>query len=184
MPGTQVFIEVPSLNRRLTLTVEKGKTLYTFDLTQQRTETPPVVPPVVEEKPEEEKKEEVEEVIRGNRTISVQFIGIDGRPIAARTVTLSQDNATTTEVTTDDTGMIYLSDADFATGTTVTTRIVDVTDMPKYTKAAFVIEAEENEYAIVYSERSGSSIWPAVLVGLLAAALSVLTIWGALEVEI
>ncbi|MDE6316790.1 MAG: Ig-like domain-containing protein [Muribaculaceae bacterium] len=182
MPGTQIFIEVPSLSRRLTLTVEPGKSVYTFDMTVARNEIPPVTPPETHSEPEEEA--ETEEVIRGDRTISVQFIGIDGKPVAARTVTLSQDNGVTTEATTDDKGFIYISESDFATGTTVTTRIVDVPDMPKYTKAAFVIEPEENEYVIVYSERSKSDFWPAILVGVLAVALSALTIWGALKVDL
>lgn len=184
MPGSQVFIEVPSLSRNITLTVEPGKKLYTFDMTQKKQEVPPVVKGGDKKEEEEQKDEDEEIVIRGNRTLSVQFIGIDGQPVAARTVTLTQANGSMTEVTTDDSGKIYLSDDDFATGTTVTAQIVDAPSMPKYAKAAFVVEANEDEYAIIFSENDTTDFWPKLLLGLLAVALSVLTIWGALKINL
>lgn len=178
-PGSQIFIEVPSLGKQLTLTVMPGQTLYTFDMTVA---APPVIPPLP---PVEEPKEDpVVEIIEDKRKIKVQFIGCDGAPIKQRSVVLEQLNSPTTTETTDDNGFIYLSTSDFAEGAPITLRLPDVPDQPSYVDATMVIEAQENDYAIIYSERHGNDLWLKVLLVILAAALTVLTIWGATEVEI
>ncbi len=79
-PGSELYIEVPSLSRRLMLTVVPGQTVYTFDMTTAEPRKPhaAVDEPEVPETPEEE-TEETEEIICGERTIKIQFIGWDGK---------------------------------------------------------------------------------------------------------
>lgn len=184
--GTELYIEVPSLSRRLTLSVTPGQTIYTFDLTQQRT-VPPVVPPqeeIPEPPAEEETEEETEEIICGTRKIKVQLIGCDGKPIARRSVMMNQPDKYSTGETTDDNGCIYLSSADFIEGKAIEIRVPDVDGQPRYADASMVIEPEENDYAIIYSEHHSYSLWLKILLGILAAALAVLTIWGAVITDI
>lgn len=182
-PGTELHIEVPSLSRHITLRVMPGQTVYTFDMTQPQSRNGgKVMPPQVD--PPHEKEEEVEEIIAGHRSIKLQFIGADGAPIRQRNVILNQLHRGTTTETTDDNGCIYISTADFAEGTPISLRIPDVTEQPRYADASLVIEADENDYAVIYSLRNHSDLWVKALLALGAAALTALTIWGALQVEI
>lgn len=185
-PGSELYIEVPSLSRRLTLTVVPGQTVYTFDMTTAEPRKPhaAVDEPEVPETPEEE-TEETEEIICGERTIKIQFIGCDGKPITGRTAILTQNGGRQTEVTTDDTGCVFLAGNDFADGSAVRSHINDAPEQPVYADADIVIEPGEDEYAVVYTERKDSSgPWLALLLGILAAGLAALTIWGAIVTDI
>lgn len=183
--GTELYIDVPSMSRRLTLTVAPGQTLYTFDLTQQR-EVPPVIPPVIQEpeKPQEDPKEETEEIICGTRNIKVQFIGCDGAPIKQRNIIMEQAGKRTTEETTDDNGCIYLSTADFIEGAPISLGVTKAAGQTDYADASLIIEPEENDYAIIYTERRSSNLWLNIALGITAAALAYITIRGAATLEI
>lgn len=185
-PGSELYIEVPSFSRRLTLTVVSGQTVYTFDMTTAEPRKPHIAAdkPEVPETPEEKTGEE-EEIICGERTLKIQFIGCDGKPITGRTATLTQNRGKQTEVTTDDTGCVYLSGNDFADGSAVRSHINDAPEQPVYADADIVIEPGEDEYAVVYTERrSTSGPWLALILGILAAGLAALTIWGAVVTDI
>ncbi len=184
-PGTELYIEVPSMSRRLTLTVTGGQEVYTFDLTVAKPRIPEI-PEVHEEEAHEEvheKEDEPEEIICGARTIRVQYIGCDGQPIKGRSIMLSQ-NGRLTETTTDDSGNIYLNGNDFANDTAIKSHIGDVPQQPGYSDCSFTIEHGEDDYAIVYSERKQSQMWLTALLLLLGACLAFLTIWGALMIDI
>lgn len=188
-PGTELYLEVPSLSRRLTLMVVAGQTVYTFDMTTAKPHVAPVMPEI-HEKPEEtvipetEEIAEEEEIICGDRTIKVQFIGCNAKPITARSIILSQKGGLQTEVTTDDNGCIFLNGNDFADGSIIKANVTDVAGQTKYREAIFTIEPGEDDYAIIYTERRESSAWLWPLLVIVGAALAFLTIWGALEVEI
>lgn len=181
MPGSNLYIEVPSHAKQLTLTVMAGQNLYTFDLTEQKPVAPVIPEPVV---PDEKEDEETEEIIAGARTIKVQMIGVDGKPIAQRSVVLEQLNRNTTTETTDDNGCIFFSTNDFMEGAPITLRLPDVPEQPSYVDASLIVEAEENDYAIFYKQRTKSNFWLNALLTLICAALTVLTIWGATKVDI
>lgn len=180
MPGTNLYIEVPSHSKQLTVTVMPGQTVYTFDLTEQKVEPPVITPPVIPE----DKGGEEEGPIAVGRDIKVQLIGIDGKPIKQRTLILGQPGRDTMTETTDDNGFIPLSTIDFMEGAPVNINIPDVPEQPSYLDSSFIIEPEENEYAIIYKQRTKSNFWLNALLAVVAVALTVLTIWGATEVEI
>lgn len=177
-PGTVIDMFVPSVSRQFSLTVVASQNLYTFDISVEkpRHEIPVIKPEVPAE---EDIKEEEEEVIQADRTIKVQFVGTDGHPIAGRTVTAAQRDNAPTELTTDDNGCIYLSNNDFLTGLPVSMHIVETPDKPAYADAQFVIDADEDDYAIIYNEIKKTKIWLAVILALLAAAAAFGVIYAA-----
>lgn len=188
-PGTELFLEVPSLSRRLTLIVAEGQTAYTFDMTTVKQLTPPVIDGRGDKSDgssrtgnNDEKGDKV--IICGDRTIKVQFTGCDAKPITGRSIILTQKGGKQTEVTTDDNGCIFLDRNDFADGSIIKANITDVTGQTKYREAVFTIEPGENDYAIIYTERKTSGAWLKPLLAILAAALAFLTIWGALSADI
>ena len=178
-PGTELYIEVPSLSRRVTLTIVPGQTVYTFDMTvaeQPKPVAPEPAPAVVEE------PEEPEEIVC-DRTFKIQFVGTDGKVIVNRNVTFTC-NGVTTEATTDEAGCVMLPGNGIADGSIITAHINDAPQMPSYVDANIVVEAEENEYAIIYKERKKSNVWLPILLGIVAAALAYVTIWGAVALPI
>lgn len=184
-PGSELYIEVPSMSRRLTLTIVKGQTIYTYDLTPVKPHVQPEEP-AGDPGPEDETDDgsDETEIVCGGRTVKVQFTGCDGKPISGRTVTLSQGGARLTESATDDNGNIFLNDNDFTVGTPIRTKIADAPGEPRYSEADFIIDANEDDYAIIYHERKESWLWLKVLLAILAAVLAAFTIWAALKVEI
>ncbi|MDE6345543.1 MAG: hypothetical protein K2L55_02615 [Muribaculaceae bacterium] len=184
-PGSELYIEVPSMSRRLTLSVVAGQTVYTFDLTTAKPAVPPVIPVTpVEEPPQPPTEDEPEEMICGDRTIKVQFIGSDGKPIAGRTVTLTQGGLMLTETATDDNGCIFLYGNDFANGVPVRTQIADAPGLPRYCEADFTIDLDENDYALIYYERRKKIAWWMILIFIVGILLAAINIWGAVETDI
>ncbi|MDE6199490.1 MAG: hypothetical protein K2G06_06575, partial [Muribaculaceae bacterium] len=123
-------------------------------------------------------------MICGDRTIKVQFIGSDGKPIAGRTVTLTQGGLMLTETATDDNGCIFLYGNDFANGVPVRTQIADAPGLPRYCEADFTIDLDENDYALIYYERRKKIAWWLILIFIVGILLAAINIWGAVETDI
>lgn len=193
VPGDVLYIEVPSHNRKLTLTVVPGQTVYTFDLTVA---PPPVtpdipkvpvvdppVPPVIHDNNDDDNDDEPIEIVC-DRTVKIQFIGCDGAPIANRNINIApRGNAGFMRVT-DEAGCIYLSNNDLATSNVLKLQVNDAPQQPHYSDCEIVIEEKEDDYAIVFSEKKRSWWWLYLLLFLAAAALAYFTIAFAVTARI
>lgn len=180
MPGTEICIDVPSLKRRVTLTVVRGQSVYTFDMptfTEEPKPEPkpePPAPPIEEPEPEEPVSE---------RTFKIQFVGTDGKAIANRDVTLTC-NDRSIQATTDEAGCVNLPGSGIADGNIIAAHVNDAPQQPSYVDANIVVEHEENEYAVIYKERKKSNAWLPIVLTILALGLAYITIWGAVTLPI
>ena len=177
VPGDELLIEVPSHNKMLTLKVVPGQMVYTFDLTiaqQPYHHTPTIPTPTIPTVPQTPDNEPEEIVV--DRTVKIQLVGCDGKPIGNRAVNIMQRGNAGVGKLTDASGCIYLCNNDLAAGSTLKIQIKDAAQQPQYSDFEMVVEDKEDDYVIVYHEKKRSWWWLYLLLFLVAVALAYVVI--------
>lgn len=167
-PGTTIKFYIPEFDRNLSLVVEKGREIYTIDLTPA-----PVIPsPQPELQPQAPVQPEAAK-------LNLRLFGYDETPIANSPVKIIQHDYTLTTAVTDTSGSVTIDASSLPINTAL--KIVVDNKHNSYPPASFSIEAGEFEYHLHYHREKNKSMLSTWLTILAAIVLAALGVWLLLD---